>query len=420
MNNKKNKIYTNVLLGSLVLYFCWISFYGASILIIHHGNNFQLANPDTPIWLKVIDELILLFILFLLGLLYKLKIAYKKLGINFYLIIFPLCLLSFFQFLSYIYTTDFKYLLLCKNSISAILVTWILFSINNLNLLKKVIKFLLFILSLSISVGLLHYLIFPYQVYGDRLIGTYANPNVLGYVCFFGIALGHYSWDRGNNNAKFAIGIFAIGASASGSLSSLLVILLYLTLNLIFLSIQKFNSQRTKVNMRIITSTILIFIFGGLLNHIFIQNNLIKDLNYKITNIFSAITGNSIVDADTVIKRLDLLSNFNHESPRALDFVLPYFQSDSSLYNLFKNYPLIFFYIFVFSFSLSLCYKFLLKKEHLARLSGNPMIYFIFFSVFPFSFVQYVLEEIPSIILFYFAYTLLVIDFYSIKEIKKL
>lgn len=413
MKNKNNQEYINFFYGLLVLYFCWISFYGALNLIINHGNNFKLANPDLPIWLKIIDELILMFILATIGLLYKLKIVVIKLNHKFYLTILPLIILSFFQFLAYIYTLDFKYILLCKNSLTAISITWVLFVMFELNLLKKITKLLLFILTLSVLVSLFHYLIYPYEVYGTRLIGTYANPNVLGYVCFFGIVLANYAWFKGSKIAKYFILIFAIGEYASGSLSASLILFLYLFSKLLIHYFYDFKSKIKKKGLRILCLTILIVFCGYILSLTIFNSAHRGELVQKAISLSSFLNKHVDVDlseSNSLNQRFLLFRGIKDEFQHFRGNFLSYFQSDSTFFNLIHNYPVFFFYIFTASFLYSFYYKFLKDKKVFILLLENPISYFVLFSIFPYIFVQYVLEEIPSLIFFYYAYTLLIID----------
>jgi hypothetical protein len=430
---KKNKLYINLFYWLFALYFLWISFYGASILYFHHTNNFYLANPNVPLGIKVIDEVILIFILLLFGLLYKRNIidlkSNSKLNETFYLTVIPLCILFFTQFLGYISTHDFKYILLAKNYLSAILVTLFLFIIYILNLLKKLTYFLFFILTLSILFGLMHFYFYPYEVYGNRLIGLYANPNVLGYVCFFGLALATYFLDWLKNFGKFyiyiyiSILIFAIGLFASGSLSASLILFFFLASKLFFHFILKFMYKSNLEALRNIIKTILIIFFGFFVCSQILYVDVNKEVTLKFYSAFNSspnITASESSLDNSFHQRLIIVLRLIPNLFNPSDSYLSYTQTDSTVYNFTSNSPVIFFILFVVSFFFSMHQKFLKRKEFIPYLASNPLFYFVFFSIFPFVFVQYVLEEVPSLIYFYFAYTLLALDFYEYKVRKNL
>jgi hypothetical protein len=273
-------------------------------------------------------------------------------------------------------------------------------------------------MALSILIGLLHYLAFPYEVYGTRVFGTYANPNVTGYVCVFGIALGLYCWIKGENFANFAIFIFAIGIHASGSLSALVVLCAYLISKLIFHLFYKSNYKLNKKTLKILFATILIIVFGFFVSEKVFYKDSAKEFSEKLDQSNTASIYSS--ESSSLEKRLFLYSQMKYLFQDGWVPFNSYIQTDSSFINLIKNYPIGFLYFFVSSFFFSIYLKFFKKTKHLLALVMNPMAFFVFFSILPFAFMQYILEEIPSLIFFYYAYLLLVLGPHNTQGQKKL
>ena len=143
--------------------------------------------------------------------------------------------------------------------------------------------------------------------------------------------------------------------------------------------------------------------------------SLSSSYNIHVDVDFSKSNSLNLIDVDisksnSLNQRFLLFRGIKDEFQHFRGNFLSYFQSDSTFFNLIHNYPVFFFYIFTASFLYSFYYKFLKDKKVFILLLENPISYFVLFSIFPYIFIQYVLEEIPSLIFFYYAYTILIID----------
>jgi hypothetical protein len=160
------------------LYFCYQAFFGALVFTQEVP-----SNPKLPAWIKLIDEqiLLMLFLVYLLVFQSNLK---RITGKWFWFLGLLSSVLALIVFKGGLNDWNPSMLRFAKNYVFALLFYWAF--LNFVNLKKDMALALFFIpILLSLFLGNVFYLLSSYDLYSNRSIGFYANPNTLGFVSFF-------------------------------------------------------------------------------------------------------------------------------------------------------------------------------------------------------------------------------------------
>lgn len=160
------------------LYFYYQAFFGVLVFTQKSPHN-----PHLPAWVKLIDEPILLLLVLGYFLLFQGDLK-RMAGKWFWFLVLLSSVVLLIVLKGGLNHWSPSMLRFAKNYVFALLFYW---AFLNFVTLKKEGALLLFFVPILLSLffGNVFYLLNPYDLYSNRSIGFYANPNTLGFVSFF-------------------------------------------------------------------------------------------------------------------------------------------------------------------------------------------------------------------------------------------
>jgi hypothetical protein len=361
---------------ALIALLFYISFYGFSIFY-HAESQEDLMNPNTSVYLKIIDEFILGLIGLYIFFLYNFKVR-RGLTTEGYFFI-TMLLLAYYVLVINLMFNNFSSWLYLKNILLSILFLYVLKTLDEERQLNKFLILLTNFLSAALLISILHYFIFPYESYGSgRLLGAFSNPNTTAFVAIFNIIM-LFSVPRENVKrikAKLILSLVVILMTVS--------IAAYIQFIFIYMLLNFYRIQTPVFNFYVVVS-------GSFFAGIFLSSNvMIMD---KIGVILSG--------GHTISNRMDGYMNYFNNLDSASDFLLGISNSnimyDASFLNILSRFGLIAIMLY-FSLVVLATYKtFTTKNINLKRVKLINL-YFILSVFLILWFIQYQVEIMPTIL----------------------
>lgn len=234
----------------LCAYLCALFFPGAYTLVSSYESNGAyhsqaLKDPLPPLGLRLVDETLLMVIF---GLLLTLGLWRRPVGHNqfhwlllVYLVV-PLLLAAKMLLMG---SASVSHVMALKNLVYPIAFGGLLIAVHAQGLTLYFLRRLNLIMLLSLLFGVGHYLYVPYQIFGDRLLGTQLNPNITAVVSFFSLVLSFCLY-QGAHYKRWQFLAASVTATLSlcmsASLSANLAAVGWLVAMPFFVFLQKFKS----------------------------------------------------------------------------------------------------------------------------------------------------------------------------------
>lgn len=352
MNTGKDQSYyehNRAVTAYLAVYIFVVYFQGAYQALVNskmYIDSDVIRNPDLPLWLKMTDEVMLIFGLgaFLLTR-FKIKDLFYS-SFAFVLTTTTLVVLGL-RFYFYDGQIDLLGLSVFKTLFFiSILIYLILGGLLNGALTFRFIHYLHRILLITLVVGLVLYFLYPYKIYGNRLIGLSLNPNFNGLHSLFLVML-FYS-NRLSKSEELLSGVVAIaGLFYSCSITAGVMFVLQVTVFGLFSLF--FNRTYFKTYLKKTAKLVVSFLLTTLFAYCFSPNVIFYDYANKYYGLMNVLDlGDGTKAFEDMMQKSDLPNmdgriesakmvygdvTFMYE-PRKSEYV----QTDSSWMNLIYNF----------------------------------------------------------------------------------
>lgn len=427
-----------ILLGVYIVYLC---FYGFNVLFTMNSPDIMaLRNPATPMVVRIIDEI-------LLGCLVLVTVSHRHLirpnYKNIYLVSIASMVFAFYIAVEQIAKQGWLeegYIRLAKNFISASAFLFVLVGIDNAGLMRWFLRLLNITITISLFVGVVHFVGWPNVAYGHRLIGAYANPNVTAFVSLFNIVLAYYLHTAEHTAARSTLVVIVVSSISLFCAGSLTAIIMLFAFILSFLIIAGWRVRNhvgllahdilTRANARLLIVSVIV---GLVIGYTLEPRNLAEAYWQKVDDTIMA--AGAVMRSGAVNQEYSVVSSgysrvamfmrsvddFYHATVGVQMFGQirhTYLQTDSTYVNIVANFGIIglIFLVGVLLFPLAVY----LRSSGMVRLVfSHPFgVLFLLTIVFNLS-MQYSIEIVPTILFIYVAVFLLLNDLYRLKPLVK-